>query len=561
VTTTRDFADRFHASWLDAHPFYASMRGLPGYDDLVPDDSEAGDAARRAEVQAALDEAERLLDAVISPEDAVTLGCVAEAARQELAELDSAAVEFTVTAMPFSGPAVLFLIAARTLLQDAEAADDYLVRLRRSGTWIDQLTGRLRAGAAKGRLPLASLVEGTISWAEPLLAQPVPEPLSVPQPPEGWDGIASWEQERDAIVDGIVRPALARWLEALRELLATARPDELAGLVHIPGGAADYARAIRSHTTLPLTAEELHQIGLDEIDRLERRCLELGAEIGLSDLAAVHAAMRGSARDSDPQDAIAEATSAIRRAEARAGEVFPDPLPPPCVVTPMPAVVATSGMAPHYSPPRADGARPGTYWFNTERPTAGTGWDLEVVAFHEAVPGHHLQHARVLLLTGLPAIQREHALTVFSEGWGLYAEQLAEEMGLYDSTEGLLGAVAASLMRAARLVVDTGLHAFGWSRAEALDFFVAHVPMPPEFLAAETDRYIAMPGQALAYLTGKREILRLREEASRQLGSAFSLPEFHSAVLDQGSLPMTVLERVITDWVSLAGPSGTNHSG
>jgi uncharacterized protein (DUF885 family) len=561
VTTTRDLADRFHASWLDAHPFYASMRGFPGYDDLVPDDSEAGDAARRAEVQAALEKAETLLEVVISPEDAVTLGCVAEAARQELAELDSASLEYTVTAMPFSGPAVLFLIAARTLLPDFEAADDYLVRLRSSGTWIDQLTERLRAGAAKGRLPVASLVEVTISWAEPLLAQAVPEPLGVPQPPEDWDGTASWEQERDAIVDEIVRPALARWLDTLRELLPTARSDERAGLVHLPDGAADYARAIRAHTTLPLTAEELHRIGLDEIERLERRCLELGAEIGLSDLAAVHAAMRASAAGRDPREAIAQATRAIRRAEARAAEVFPEPLPPPCVVTPMPDVVATSGMAPHYSPPRADGARPGTYWFNTERPTAGTGWDLEVVAFHEAVPGHHLQHARVLLLTGLPAIQREHALTVFSEGWGLYSEQLAEEMGLYDSTESLLGAVAASLMRAARLVVDTGLHAFGWSRAEALDFFIGHVPMPPEFLAAEIDRYIAMPGQALAYLTGKREILRLREEARRRLGPAFSLKEFHSAVLDQGSLPMTVLERVITDWVSLAGTSGTSQPG
>jgi uncharacterized protein (DUF885 family) len=554
VTNTRDFADRFHASWLAAHPFYASMRGFPGYDDRVPDDSEAGDAARRAEVQAALDEAERLLEGVISPEDAVTLGCVAEGARQELAELDSAALEYTVTAMPFSGPAVLFLIAARTLLPDAQAAGDYLVRLRRSGTWIDQLTERLRAGAAKGRLPVASLVEGTISWAEPLLTQPVPEPLSVPHPPEGWDGIASWEQERDALADEVVRPALARWVDALRELLPKARPDELAGLVHLPDGAADYARAIRAHTTLPLTAEELHRIGLDEIDRLERRCLELGAEIGLPDLAAVQAAVRGSAGKRDPQEAIAEATRAIRRAEARAGEVFPEPLPPPCVVTAMQAVVATSGMAPHYSPPRADGARPGTYWFNTERPTAGTGWDLEVVAFHEAVPGHHLQHARVLLLTGLPAIQRERALTVFSEGWGLYAEQLAEETGLYDGTQSLLGAVAASLMRAARLVVDTGLHAFGWSRAEALEFFTAHVPMPPEFLADEVDRYIVMPGQALAYLTGKREILRLRSEARRQLGSAFSLSEFHSAVLDQGSLPMPVLERTITEWVSRTAP-------
>jgi uncharacterized protein (DUF885 family) len=248
--------------------------------------------------------------------------------------------------------------------------------------------------------------------------------------------------------------------------------------------------------------------------------------------------------------AIETASAAIRRAETRAKEVFPEPLPPACAVTPMPQVVASSGMAPHYTPPRLDGSRPGTFWFNTERPTAGTGWDLEVVAFHEAVPGHHLQLSRIQLLTDLPALQRQRSVTVFSEGWGLYAEQLAEEIGLYSGTEGALGALAASLMRAARLVIDTGLHALGWSRQKAVDFYVAHVPMPVAFLANEVDRYIILPGQALAYLTGKLEILRLRDEARRALGSGFALPDFHGAVLDSGSLPMPVLEEKIRYWMA-----------
>jgi uncharacterized protein (DUF885 family) len=239
----------------------------------------------------------------------------------------------------------------------------------------------------------------------------------------------------------------------------------------------------------------------------------------------------------------------LPRAEARAAEVFPQPLPPPCDVAPMPEVVAVSGAAPHYTPPRLDGGRPGTFWFNTERPTAGTGWDLEVVAFHEAVPGHHLQLSRLQLLTDLPALQRQRSLSVFSEGWGLYAEQLAEETGLYADDRGLLGAVSTSLMRAARLVVDTGLHAFGWSREQALEYLAGHVPMPREFLAAEVDRYVVMPGQALSYLTGKLEILRIREEARARLGPAFSLPAFHAAVLDHGSLPMPVLARSIADWL------------
>jgi uncharacterized protein (DUF885 family) len=298
-----------------------------------------------------------------------------------------------------------------------------------------------------------------------------------------------------------------------------------------------------------LSAEQLHQKGLDEIEALEQRARELGVGLALTDLPAVHEALRTSSRQTSPEDAIELAVQAIRKAEARAAEVFPQPLPPPCVVTPMPAVVAASGMAPHYTPPRLDGGRPGTFWFNTETPTAGTGWDLEGVAFHEAVPGHHLQLSRVQMLSDLPDLQRLHHITVFGEGWGLYAEQLAEEMGLYTDTRSLLGAITASLMRAARLVVDTGLHAFGWSRERAAEFFVAHVPMPPAFLAAEIDRYIAWPGQALAYLTGKSEILRLRQDARERLGSAFSLPAFHAAILDSGSLPMPVLHQSIDGWV------------
>jgi uncharacterized protein (DUF885 family) len=226
----------------------------------------------------------------------------------------------------------------------------------------------------------------------------------------------------------------------------------------------------------------------------------------------------------------------------------------------MPEVVATSGAAPHYTPPRLDGGRPGTFWFNTMRPTAGTGWDIEAVAFHEAVPGHHLQLSRLQLLTDLPALQRQRSLAVFSEGWGLYAEQLAEEAGLYGDDRGLLGSITASLMRAARLVVDTGIHAYGWSRERALEFMAEHVPMPRGFLADEIDRYVVMPGQALAYLTGKLEILRIREEARQRLGPAFSLPAFHAAILDHGSLPMPVLARSIGGWLDQQSPNGHGAS-
>jgi uncharacterized protein (DUF885 family) len=548
VPDVRRLADTFHERWLATNPFAASLYGIPGYDDRVPDDSEAGEDSWRLELEPVLAEADRVERSTLSEADRITLGCLLENIGQELRALDARLIEHTVTAMPFSGPAVLFSTAARTLLPDERAAADYLERLRAGGTWIDQQSERLRIGAAKGRVPVAPLVREAIEWAGHVLQDDVPEGLAAPQAPDGWDGEPAWREERDALSAGVVKPALARWRELLGELEPRARSAEEPGLVHVPGGEADYARCVRSATTLPLTPDEIHRIGLSELEGLERRALELGARLGLRSLPEIHAAQRASSGSRGPDQAMAAATAAIRRAEARAGEFFLAPLPPPCEVSPMPDVVASSGMAPHYTPPKLDGTRPGTFWFNRDLPTAGTGWDLEVVAFHEGVPGHHLQLSRVQMLDDLPAMQRQRPLTVYAEGWALYSEQLAEEMGLYADTESLLGEVSTSLLRAARLVVDTGLHAFGWSRRQAFEFMVARVPQPEPFLANEVDRYIVMPGQALSYLIGKRELVRLRDDASRRLGARFALPEFHSAVLDSGALPLPVLDDKLRRW-------------
>jgi uncharacterized protein (DUF885 family) len=552
MTTARDLADRFHQRWLQANPFAATMYGIPGYDDLLPDSSADGQRAWRAEAEQFLREAAAITREQLTPADAVTLDCVTEAVGQELAVIDLARDEYTVTAMHYAGPALFLAVAARTVLVDQAAAEAYLTRLRRSGTWFDQIGERLRAGADRGRLPVASLAERAVSQAEGILASPDTSPLLSPRPPQGWSRAAAWESERQAAVTELVHPALARWVAIVRELLPRARTSEQAGLVWLPGGEADYATAVRIYTTLPLSPEDLHQTGLDHVAALEARAVELGADLGLSGRDEVFAALRDSAGKTAAEEAVRKATVAVRRAEERAGEFFPDPLPPPCEVTPMPEVVALGGAAPHYTPPRLDGGRPGTFWFNTRRPTAGTGWDIDAVAFHEAVPGHHLQLSRLQLLTDLPALQRQRSLPVFSEGWGLYAEQLAEEAGLYADDRSLLGAVSAALMRAVRLVVDTGIHNFGWSRERAVEYATDHVPMPREFMAAEVDRYIVMPGQALAYLTGKLEIIRLREEARRRLGPAFSLPTFHAAVLDHGSLPMPTLAHSIGAWLDAA---------
>jgi uncharacterized protein (DUF885 family) len=553
MSTARDLADRVHRRWLEENPFAATNYGIPGYDDLVPDESEEGRQAWKAQLGEFLREADVIGREQLTPADAVTLDCTKQAVTQELENINLAEAEYTVTAMQYSGPAAFLAVAARTVLVDPAAAEDYLTRLRRSGAWLDQIGERLRTGAGRGRLPVAPLAEQAVVWAEGILAAAGTSPVLSPRPPQGWHRAQAWDSERRTAATEVVYPALARWVAIVKELLPRARPSQRPGLAYLPGGEEDYARAVRIYTTLPLSAEALHQTGLDHVAALEARAVELGAGLGLSGLDEVFRALRDSSAAIPPEQAMRQAAAAVRRAEARAAEFFPQPLPPPCEVAPMPKVVAVSGAAPHYTPPRLDGERPGTFWFNTERPTAGTGWDTEVVAFHEAVPGHHLQLSRLQLLTGLPALQRQRSLAVFSEGWGLYAEQLAEEAGLYADDRGLLGSFSTSLMRAARLVIDTGIHAFGWSRERALEFAVGHVPMPQEFLAAEIDRYVVMPGQALAYLTGKLEILRIREEARKRLGAAFSLPAFHGAVLDHGSLPMPTLARSITGWLDQVG--------
>src|ERR1700677_3896588 len=349
MSEARDLPDRFHERWLHANPFAATMYGIPGYDDLLPDSSEAGQQAWRAEAERFLSEAAAIGPGELTSADAVTLDCTKEAAAQELANIDMAWEEHTVTAMQYTGPAAFLSVAARTVLVDPAAAEAYLTRLRRSGAWFDQLGERLRTGASRGRLPIAPLAERAVSWAEGILAAPGASPVLLPRPPQGWPRAAEWEQEREAAAAEVVHPALARWVAVVRELLPQARTSDRAGLAWLPGGEADYARAIRCYTTLPLSAKELHQTGLDHVSALESRAVALGAGLGLSGRDAVFAALRNSAGKLPPEEAVRQAAAAVRRAEERAAEFFPAPLPPPCAVTPMPEVVARSGAAPHYT--------------------------------------------------------------------------------------------------------------------------------------------------------------------------------------------------------------------
>jgi uncharacterized protein (DUF885 family) len=199
--------------------------------------------------------------------------------------------------------------------------------------------------------------------------------------------------------------------------------------------------------------------------------------------------------------------------------------------------------------PALDGSRPGTYYTNVNEPTERTSFDLESVAYHEAVPGHHFQISVALELPDLPMFRRVSLFTAYVEGWGLYSERLADEMGLYSSQLQRMGMLSADVWRASRLVVDTGMHAFGWTRQQAVAYLLQNTPVAPIDVEAEIDRYIAYPGQALSYMTGRLEIQLLRARAEAALGDAFDIKEFHDVVLGSGALPLAVLGQVVDSWI------------
>lgn len=548
-------ADDIHSAHLAADPFGASTLGLRGYDAAIPDVSADADHRRREADLAYLARAAAIDENELSAADAVTLASIKGTAEAGIAEVDAGSITYTVSAVFGQGPAELIALASRTKLADESSGEDWLTRVTGFPNYLDACLTRLREGAAAGRTPVRALVLTGIQQLDELLADTGPsaflQPVTGDNAAQPWRaGLATRIEEQ---VRGRLRPALQRYREALSaELLPVARPDDRAGLVAIPGGVDSYAHAVRVHTTLALTPEQVHQQGLDDVAADHDRMVEIGARVyGATDVAGVIAALRGAGAEPDVAAAMDRARATVLRAEAAAssGEWFDPPLPPPCAVEPMSPLLARAGMAPHYSPPSEDGTRVGTYWFNADRPGLGTGPELESVTFHETVPGHHTQLVRMLTVEGVPALQRQRVVTAHAEGWGLYAEVLAEEMGLYSDDVALLGMLATDLFRAGRLVVDTGIHALGWSRQQAVDWFVANVPLPADSLSAEIDRYIAMPGQALAYKTGQREILRLRSAARAELGDQFDLRGFHAAVLDHGSIPLPALGRAVDAWV------------
>jgi uncharacterized protein (DUF885 family) len=321
----------------------------------------------------------------------------------------------------------------------------------------------------------------------------------------------------------------------------------------VPGGAACYARLIKVHTSLDLPAAEIHDVGLRELARVQSEMRALGKEaLGTDSLPEIRRRLLGDPKLMFKTRAEIEAAARAALARAKAAEPrFLGRLPrTPCVVKPIETFEERDSPIAYYRPAAIDGSRPGTYYVNTWKPETRPRHELEALAFHESIPGHHVQIALAQELTGLPEFRKHLGVTAFVEGWGLYAEGLADELGLYSGPLQRLGRLSFSAWRAIRLVVDTGVHALGWSRGRAIAFMEENAALAHDNVVNEVDRYIAWPGQALAYKLGELEIRRLRADAQARLGARFDLRAFHDALLGAGAVSLPVLRDQLDAWIS-----------
>jgi uncharacterized protein (DUF885 family) len=547
---SEEFFDVVHT----ADPFGATQVGAPGFDGLVPDPSRAG-AAHDAQQIARIEEQLSHIDpGLLDQAGRVNHAVLAHLAWAARSDLEHGLWEANASAGGYVSPqAVVFMSVPTAVLDSAEAVDGYLRRLRGLGGYFDAVTTRYREAKQDARIPTEVGTRQAIEQIEGHVGRDVSADamVTVPLP----DDVDSSEVRREAasIVDSQIRPALRRLLACLQaELLPVARPDEQVGIRFVPGGSDGYRAAVRKHTTTGLSPEEIHQIGLDVLAALQDEWAELGSRVlRVSDVPAIHDRLRedSSLRFTDSAQIVRTVTAALQRAEGARNDWFPRFDIPDCVIEEIDPVEAGNAPLAYYRPPAAAGKRPGAHCLLTTEPQRRYVYEYEALSFHESTPGHHLQIASSQTLP-LPAFRRflDAEVCGYVEGWGLYCERLADEMGLYTSDLQRLGMLSFDALRACRLVVDTGMHHYGWSRSQAMDFMWRNTATTQANVRNEIDRYIGWPGQALAYMVGRREIRRLREQAERRLGARFDIRGFHGTVLGNGAVPLGVLDQVVTDW-------------
>jgi len=534
-------------------PLNATSLGDRRYDDRLPDITPEGRRRREEGYRFIIGRCNATPEAGVSEADRLTLTALLVDAGSLLDYTLCRLEEWTVD--PLGGPQIEFSnVESYQPVRTFDEGRAMVKRWAAMGSYMNDHMANLSRGLAEGKVAVRACVDKVADEVRQTLAKPDEEwamlrPTSVPH--DDW----SDEQRREfreglakAVRDG-VRPSFARYLRFLEaDVSPKARPQEKPGLLHVPGGREAYARLIRVQTSLDLTPEELHQTGMNEVARINSELVELGDKVfGIRDRRMIQKRLR-----TDPalyfatRDEVAEkAEEALDRARKALPKWFGRLPKTDCEVVRMGEHEEKHSTIAYYRGPAEDGSRPGQYYINTSEPQTRPRYEAEALAYHESIPGHHLQIAIAQELDGLPEFRKNSGVTAFIEGWGLYAERLSDEMGLYSSDVDRIGILSYDAWRACRLVVDTGMHAMSWTREQAINFMVENTELAENNIVNEVDRYISWPGQALAYKTGQLEMMRLRQEARRKLGGKFDVRKFHDVLLGSGAVPLKALRQLV----------------
>ncbi len=553
-----DLADRFWEGILEQSPLWATVLGDERYNDRWPALGEDGRAAENAAYRSVLEEAKQIPADALEPEQVITRDLMILVAENHLEAHAQKQYQLAVDHM--SGPQIWPVEMAQYQPADSpERMATMLARLAAYPTMIEQYITTLSEGVADGRTAAAMPVRRAIEQIERLLAIPVADSPAVSMVKVG-------DEDRHPVVDAVETHVYAAWRRLHSYLVDEYEPHarQQPGISATPGGDEAYRLAIRLQTTLTTTADEVHAFGRADLESIESEMDGIAVRLGHADRQALRAALATdpSNHTDDPEALVRLAQEQTDRAYGAAPEYFTRLPSANCYVKAVESYREADSPPAFYMPPSLDGSRQGQYYINTYQPAERQLHRIAAITFHEATPGHHFQIAIEMELVGLPAFRTlgaKMAGVAYVEGWGLYTERLADEMGLYASDEERLGMLEAQSFRAARLVVDSGLHAMNWTRDEAIAFMHERGSLPMVDAAIEVDRYTVWPGQALSYKLGQREIERARADVSAAMGDRFDLRTFHDEVIGHGSLPLATLRAYIRDWVE-AGVAARSSS-
>ena len=550
--------DLFHDYWEDQlkhDPEFASAIGDERYNDQISDYS----------VQAVNDELAReqrflLRLAAIDPAGFTDQEKTSQDLLIRTFEEDEEAAEFKEWEMPVNQMQGIYSdyprLVAELSFTTVKDYDDWIARLHALPEAFTQVTENMSIGMEDHRVPPKYLLEKALEEVKQLAGQkPEDSPLALPLKSFP-ASISAAEQARikGEMLDAIskeVLPAYTRFARFLEVSYIPAGRDK-PGIDALPDGAKYYQFLIKRTTTTDLTAAQIHQIGLDEVGKDEAAMLAIAQRLGFQDLATFRASLKTNPKlhPASADALLAAYKGYLTPMQAKLPQLFGTLPKAPFEVTTVPDYAEKSSPPAYYEPGTPDGSRPGRLFINTYDATDRNLYSVESIAYHEGIPGHHLQISIAQEMTGIPEFRKYSEYTAYAEGWAFYSERLGKDIGLYQDPYSDYGRMENETWRAIRLVIDTGVHSEGWTRDQMVQYFRDHSAIDVPSMQAEVDRYIAWPGQALAYKIGQLKILELRDRAQKALGDKFDIRAFHDQVIDAGALPLDVLEQRIDAWIS-----------